>query len=847
LKAVRDKPNWASGWRSFSLGTKLNVSIQCVLIFALLIAHFWIVRDIEASFVEEAKKRASISADGVINGMNMLMVTGMISNPEHRKLFIRKMGASENVKELRVIRASQVQAQFGRGLPEEQVRDDMDRRAIETKQPQYEVDLSDEPTLRTVVPFIVSTNFRGTNCINCHHVEVGSVNGAASIVLDISSDYRSLQITRRMLWFGQIVVQLLLFLLTTWMIKKFTDPVVELKAAMETMTKSESMEGFLPIKLHNNRDEVGELADTFNRMAKTLGDSERSLRLAAQIYKLSPEAILLSDENNNIVDVNPAFTRQTGYTLEDVIGKNPRIFKSGRHDKKFYEEMWRAILKDGHWQGELCDVRKDGSLQVKFASISAIRHKDGTIFRHVAQFVDMTERKQKEEIIWHQANFDALTGLVNRRLFRNRLEQEIRKSARTGLGVALLLIDLDRFKEVNDTLGHDMGDLLLKEVALRLASTMRASDTVARLGGDEFSVLLPQIADANRIGEVAHKIINKLSEPFRLSGEVMFVSASIGITQYPNDGADGETLMKNADQAMYLSKRMGRNRYSFFTPSLQQIALERQQLIRDLREALAASQFQVFYQPIVELGTGSIHKAEALIRWSHPVRGMISPAQFIPLAEETGLILDIGSWVFREVVTQLKGWKELLHESFQISINRSPAQFQHHSIVNCFPCLDYLREAEVPARTIVFEITEGMLLDTRPGIKDSLQKFRGAGIQIALDDFGTGYSSLSFLKKFDIDYLKIDKSFIDQLATDSDDHALCEAIIAMAHKLGLKVIAEGIESEEQCRILVDAGCDYGQGYLFSRPVSAREFEKLLRPECLVQGRLYGSSEHYSTV
>jgi diguanylate cyclase (GGDEF)-like protein/PAS domain S-box-containing protein len=552
-----------------------------------------------------------------------------------------------------------------------------------------------------------------------------------------------------------------------------------------------------------------------------------SLRLSSLVLENSSEGMLVTDENNLIIAVNPAFSSITGYSFDEVQGKNPKILSSGRQDKAFYQAMWQELNTTGHWQGEIWDKRKNGEIYAKFLTINTIRNEAGSVYRYVALFTDITEKKQSDELIWRQANFDMLTELPNRQMFSDRLKQEIMKSERAHLPLALLLIDLDEFKEVNDTLGHAMGDILLQEAALRIADCVRATDTVARLGGDEFTVVLSQLADNTRAEDIAQKILAKLAEPYHLGSKVTYISASIGITLYPNDATDIESLIKNADQAMYLSKSHGRNRFSYFTPALQEMAQKRLGLTNDLRGALAANQFQVYYQPIVELATGNIHKAEALIRWHHPERGMVSPAEFIPLAEETGLIVEIGFWVFKEAVHQVSHWKKLFNEAFQISVNRSPAQFQNHLGLNYLPIITYLDELQLSGRSIVFEITEGLLLDAHSGVTDTLIKFRDEGIQVALDDFGTGYSALSYLKKFDIDYLKIDKSFVDHMATDASDLALCEAIIVMAHKLGLKVIAEGVETEAQRRLLADSGCDYAQGYLFSKPVPPEEFEKLL--------------------
>jgi len=436
--------------------------------------------------------------------------------------------------------------------------------------------------------------------------------------------------------------------------------------------------------------------------------------------------------------------------------------------------------------------------------------------------------KRSKALLWRKANFDALTELPNRELFHDRLEQEIKKSVRSGLPIALLLIDLDQFKEVNDTLGHEMGDLLLQQAANRIVNCVRATDTVARLGGDEFTVVLPQLHDVLIARQLAQKIINKLAEPFYLRDEVIHISASIGITLYPADATEIVNLMRNADQAMYAAKNEGRNRFSYFTRSLQEAAQKRLHLTNDLRGALANHQFRLFFQPIVSLATDRIHKAEALLRWQHPTRGMVSPADFIPLAEETRLIVEIGAFVRKESLAWCKRWNNLNPEGFQISVNKSPAEFtDENDSANVEIFVDKLNKMGLCGENFVFEITEGLLLNADVRIHEKLMELRDAGIQVSIDDFGTGYSSLSYLKKFDIDYLKIDQSFVRNLESDSNDVALCEAIIVMAHKLGLKVIAEGVETEQQRDLLSRAGCDYAQGYLYARPMPPEAFEQWL--------------------
>jgi diguanylate cyclase (GGDEF)-like protein/PAS domain S-box-containing protein len=471
---------------------------------------------------------------------------------------------------------------------------------------------------------------------------------------------------------------------------------------------------------------------------------------------------------------------------------------------------------------------KDGSMKwILGRGMVMSRDADGKPLRILGTNTDITDRKASEMRIMELAQFDVLTGLPNRALLMDRLEQEIKKSKRTGLPLAVMFTDIDHFKEVNDTLGHQSGDNLLKEAAKRMLGCIRESDTVARFGGDEFTIILGDLEDISSVERVAKEILQKLAEPFNLDGELVYVSVSIGMTLYPTDADNIQALLKSADQAMYAAKNLGRNRYSYFTLYMQEAAQTRMRLTSDLRTALSLEQLFVVYQPIVELASGHIHKAEALVRWQHPTRGLVSPADFIPIAEETGLIIDIGQFVFEEAAKKVKLWRELYHPQFQISINKSPVQFYdtHENHADWF---EYLASLGLPGQSITVEITEGLLMDASNTLIDKLLAFRDAGLQVSLDDFGTGYSSLSYLKKFDIDYLKIDQSFVRNLTAESEDFALCEAIIVMAHKLNIKVIAEGVETISQRDLLLTAGCDYAQGFLFSRPVKPEEFEKLLK-------------------
>ena len=580
----------------------------------------------------------------------------------------------------------------------------------------------------------------------------------------------------------------------------------------------------LPLRVVGTHTDISER----KRAEAAVLQSEERLRMA-----LSATHQGLYDLNVQTGDaiVTDEYASMLGYDFENFHESN-RAWRARVHPDDLTPtiEAYKAYIngETEEYRVEFRQRKKDGEW-IWILSVGAIVEYDlnGAPLRLLGTNLDINEKKKAEALIWQQANIDTLTGLPNRRMFNNQLEHDLQISRRTGLPLAVLFIDLDHFKTVNDTLGHATGDALLKEAALRIKSCVRESDMVSRLGGDEFTVSIPELHGKEHIETIAENIIEKMAEPFMLESEDVFLSASIGITIFPSEAETVADLIRHADQAMYAAKASGRNSFRYFTPTLQTAALARMRLTSELRIAIAEKHLQVYFQPIVDLNTGRIRKAEALIRWPHAERGFINPADFIPLAEASGLVGHIGEFVFKETIKWAHEWREKYIASFQISINQSPVEFQGD--VNRYAkWTAQLKLLELPGQAITIEITEGLLLDASEKIIEKLLLFREAGMQVSLDDFGTGYSSLSYLKKFHIDYLKIDQSFIRNLSTDKSDIALTEAIIVMAHKLGLKVIAEGVETVEQREILRLAGCDYAQGYLFAKPIPPEEFEKLLR-------------------
>lgn len=557
---------------------------------------------------------------------------------------------------------------------------------------------------------------------------------------------------------------------------------------------------------------INELKAALQARDKALRSSESSLRLAYKVIEASHDAVMITDASGFIQSVNPSFCKLTGYSVEEALGQPPSLLSSGQHDENFYQQMWQRLQQQGYWQGEIWNKRKNGEIYPEWLSISAVRGENGAINQYAAIFSDITERKKREQKIHELAYFDELTGLANRRLFQDRLEQALANAKRHNHQLAVLFLDLDLFKRINDTLGHQAGDDALRQVAKRLQKVSRAGESVARLGGDEFTMLVPECDGVEEVEKLAQRIVAQFELPFQIQHNELVLTTSVGISIYPQHGGTISELLKFADAAMYQAKESGRNKYSLYTNSVGQRNDEALQLEQALRKALSQQLLEVHYQPKVDLKTGQLHSLEALVRWQDQELGYIAPERFIGMAETLGLIHQLGQHVLRQVCYQLQLWSTL---AVPVAVNISAKELADPLFL---PQLkQILAETDIDPQLLELEITESCLLPERAAeTQQMLQKLRQLGIRLAIDDFGTGYSSLSYLRHLPINSLKIDRSFIKTLPENTSDRQITSAIIAMANALGLDLVAEGVETQAQQEFLLSAGCQFGQGYWFGK-------------------------------
>lgn len=608
----------------------------------------------------------------------------------------------------------------------------------------------------------------------------------------------------------------LFLLLLTLQVRRITAPLERISSHAQAIASGASIHA-LP-KAAGTR-EVMRLTDALDTMLRSLDHQRAELSMAAKVFEHSHEGIMITDAQGHILRVNPAFQNITGYAAAECIGQRPSCLKSGVHDDTFYERLWAALKEAGQWRGEIWNRRKNGEVYPEWLAISAVRDDLGEVTHYIGVFTDITERKAQEEHIAHLAHHDALTDLPNRVLLHDRLNIALEDARDRHGRLAVLFIDLDMFKHINDTLGHIQGDQLLVQVADRLRQLTPTIDTVARMGGDEFVMLVR--GDADDASRRAQTILKALLAPFEIAGRSMHITTSIGISLYPEDADNPDDLLRHADVALYQAKQ-SRNAFRFHTESMTRHAEERLRLEQALREAIEREQFQLAYQPQLSLRDGKVIGAEALIRWPHPELGPIPPGRFIPLAEEIGVIGSIGDWVLRTACRQMQAWREAFGVSWRVAVNLSIAQLENERCVRIVQ--QALNASGLPVEALEIEVTESMMMTDNPMVRGNLDRLRGLGIKIALDDFGTGYSNLGYLADMPIDILKIDKRFVDTVTQSGKGDAVARLIIQMAGELGFSTLAEGVEDAQQAEALARLGCDFVQGYHFARPLPPEEIE-----------------------
>ena len=794
----------------------------------------WANHEQEKLAVEQAKDFATSVHQMTMAGLTGMMLTGTIGA---RVIFLDQIKHSNHVAELKVFRSSAVVRQFGAGRDGEVPSDPAEIRTLENGSNFFEVISKDTPNgkvkrLRAILPALALENSLGKNCLVCHQVPAGTVLGAVSMEISLDRADASVRTFSRDAGLIAMLLLIPLSLFIWYFIARIvTRPLRQLTAGLEHIAE-ENIEETQPLPRQGD-DEIGQATQAFNRVMEKTRDLLRQQRLSQIVFENALEGITVTDAKSRIQMVNKAFTDTTGYSLEEVKGETPAILKSGKMPEDFYYEFWTTLRDKGEWRGEIWNKRKNGTIYPEWLNVSAVRGSKGDVEHYIAIFSDITERKQREELIVFQAFHDALTGLPNRTLFRDRLEQTLALARRHKYRTpAVMFLDLDRFKLINDTLGHDAGDELLKEVATRLRQCVRESDTVARMGGDEFTILLPEVASIDDARAVAEKILDSMRQTVTLAGKEVSVTTSIGVSMFPRDGRDPDTLMKHADTAMYHVKGSGRAGAAFFTPELLGKPSRRNELETRLIHALALNEFVVHYQPIVDLDSKATIGLEALLRWHDTDGSLMLPEDFIGIAEELDLMRDIGNWVMHEACKQGARWRAEGHSIF-VAVNLSPRQFHRVEIVQVVRAA--LEASKLDPHHLQLEISESLAMRDIDFTLRTLATLNHTGVRIAVDDYGTGYFNFTQLSQLSLGYVKLDRSLVRDATHGKQNRTITSALMQSAATLGFQVIAEGIETEEQLAFLTSLGCHCAQGYLLGRPAPVDEISDLLNAEATALG------------
>jgi len=818
-----------------------NVRIWVRLVVSILLAVMisgvglihWSTLEQKKIAAEQAKEFANSVHQMTLAGLTGMMITGTVSL---RAIFLDQIKETNHVESLQVYRGDAVTRQYGAGYADEVPTDPTVLQVLQSGQPFYTVvrGNDEQERLKAVMPAIALENYLGKNCTFCHDVVPGTVLGAVSMEISLArANETSRQFGLNALLAGLALCVPLALFIWYFISRLVTRPLRQMTDGLRQIAGGDIEEvRELPV---SGRDEVGMAAESFNRVMGKAYELISEQRLSRIVFDNSLESIAITDAQSRIRMVNQAFCATTGYTAEEVLGKTPAILKSGKQGPEFYKAFWATLRERGEWRGEIWNRRKNGSLYPEWLNISAVSNRRGEVEYYVAIFTDITDRKAYEERITFQAFHDALTGLPNRVLFRDRLDQALTQARRRKvLTPAIMFLDLDRFKLINDTLGHDAGDVLLKEVASRLRACVRESDTVARFGGDEFTVLLPEITQESDAHAVAVKILEAMKAPVLLAGQPTVITTSIGISLYARDGSDAETLMKHADAAMYHVKGSGRAGMYFFSEDLSGKPSRRSELEARLRQALANREFVVHYQPLVDLPSGVIYGNEALLRWQDPEDGLREPEEFLTLLDETGLMLPVGEWVLETACVQARSWQAEGRQMI-VAVNLSAQEFSRPDLLELVRRA--LKMAGLAPHLLELEIGETLAMQDVEYSVRVFQGLRELGVRVAIDDFGTGFSSLAALNRLSITSLKIDASFIRSCVDDAGSRAIVSAIIGTANALGFSIVAEGVETNEQLELLRHLVCDRAQGYLFSGPLSGGDLREMIAATAALAGGL----------
>lgn len=799
---------------SMKIWVRLVISILlAVMVSGAGLVH-WATLEQRSLAIEQSKDFAMSVHQMTLAGLTGMMITGTIGL---RTIFLDQIKETNHIESLKVFRGAAVINQFGNGFDGESPSDPLEEKVLSAGETYFGIVEGRDGTerLRAIIPVKASENYLGKNCLFCHEVAPNSVLGAVSMEISLA---KAAEVTHRFginALMGGIALCVPLALFIWFFISRMVSrPLRELTLGLSNVADGDIEQAHhLPIL---RDDELGSAAAAFNRVMDKADELFQQQRLSRIVFENSLEGITVTDAQSRIQLVNKAFSDTTGYSAEEVIGKTPALLKSGRQTETFYKDFWCALQENGEWRGEIWNQRKNGAVYAEWLNVSAVRNLHGEVEHYVAIFSDITERKEREEIITFQAFHDALTGLPNRLLFKDRLDQALALAKRHKQRIpAVMFLDLDKFKQVNDTLGHDVGDLLLKEVAVRLKNCVRATDTVARLAGDEFTVLLPEITDRADAEAVAEKILAAMREPIQLGPEARVITTSIGVSLYPEHGRDGETLMKCADTAMYHVKSTGRAGACFFSPALIGTPSRALELETRLKDAFINREFLLHYQPIIDLQNGSVHGKEALLRWQVPGGDLLLAEDFIAQAEEVGLMARLGEWVLETACIQARLW-QLEKQAVTIAINLSASEFKRPDLAEMVR--DTLRRAGLSPHLLELEISESFIMvDVDYSIR-TLNSLADLGVMLSIGNFGTAFINLTALHQMPVHALKVDRSIIRAYLNHSADQSLLTAIFGIAAALGLRTVAEGVESVEQLTLLQTFDCNRAQGYVFAVPL-----------------------------